>query len=54
MPDKAIERERARMTKEILTAQDSAPNQVSGFDQALGVLRQFRGARRLVAHGGAL
>jgi len=35
------------MTKEILTAQDSAPNQVSGFDQALGVLRQFRGARRL-------
>lgn len=28
-------------------AQDSAPNQASGFDQALGVLRQFRGARRL-------
>jgi hypothetical protein len=35
------------MTKEFSTAQDSAPNQAHGFDQALGVLRQFRGARRL-------
>src|ERR1700739_1507616 len=35
------------MTKEFSMAQDSAPNQAPGFDQALGVLRQFRGARRL-------
>jgi hypothetical protein len=35
------------MTKEFSTAQDSDVTQVSGLDQALGVLRQFRGARRL-------